>query len=171
MGQFANALFSVLLGWVEGVASGLWALLTNADISAWSRWVMDNWLPLTLLLCVAGAVVDFLVYLIRWQPYRVWGGLLRRLMGQKAQEEETENQEQDERFQRTWVYADGTTLVEDIRKTTPETTRQLGTERLEMPIRPVKRAPVSTAQEKAYYQPVYPPQWQQATKDNSGGNE
>ena len=65
MGQFANTLFSALLGWVQSATAEVWNLVTNADVSLWLRWLLDNWLPLTLMLCVGGVVVDFIVYLIR----------------------------------------------------------------------------------------------------------
>ena len=76
MGQFANALFRGLLGWVQAVVSGLWRLITSSDTSAWLRWMLDNWLPLLLLLCAAGLVLDLLVYFLRWQPYRIWRNIL-----------------------------------------------------------------------------------------------
>ena len=48
MGQFANMLFSGLLGWVQSAAAEVWSLVTNADVSLWLRWLLDNWLPLTV---------------------------------------------------------------------------------------------------------------------------
>lgn len=171
MGQFANMLFSGLLGWVQTVVSGLWRLGTNADVSSWFRWVLDNWLPLTLILCAAGLIIDFLIYLIRWQPYRVWGGFLRRMTGRSQPEAGEENSEEESRYQRKWAYADGTTIVEDVRQLNKKTGRQEESEQLEQPVHPVRRAVRPAAPEKSYYQPVYPPQWQKSTKENSGGNE
>ena len=104
MGQFANTLFSLLLGWVQTAASWLWSLITNVDVSAWLRWLLDNWLPLVLLLCGAGLVIDFVIYLFRWQPYRVWAGALHRLTHRHgAPGEESDDPSQ---AQRTWIYAD-----------------------------------------------------------------
>lgn len=171
MGQFANMIFSGLLGWVEAVAAGVWGMITNADVSAWFRWVLDNWLALTLILCAAGLVIDFAVYLIRWQPYRVWGGFLRRKRRAASSGTEEESPEEDARFQRRWAYADGTTTVEDIRQQGKNTSRREAGEPLELPIRPVRRTVRPAASEQAYYQPVYPPQWQQSNKENVGGNQ
>lgn len=170
MGQFANTLFTGLLGWAQVVVSDLWRLITGSNVSAWLRWLLDNWLPLTLLLCVAGLVIDLLVYIIRWQPYRVWGGMLRRLWGRGTAEPDVQDMEDDAQFQRHWVYADGTTSVEDLRKSAKEAPPV--EEHLELPIRPVRRSTMYGSGEKAYYQPVYPPKWQQ-TKDeeHSGGRE
>lgn len=170
MGQFANTIFSGLLGWVQAVVSGLWQLITNRDVSAWLRWLLDNWLPLTLLLCAAGLVTDLLVYVIRWQPYRVWGGFLRLIVGSRTGDPAEEKLEDEAQFQRKWAYADGTTSVEDLRKSAQE--EAAAEEHLELPIRPVRRTAMHGSAEQSYYQPVYPRQWQQTTKENhSGGNE
>lgn len=156
MGQFAGMLFRLLLGWVQTAVSWLWNLITNADVSAWLRWLMDNWLILLVLLCIGGILIDFMVYLLRWQPYRVWRHFLRRLSGKEADGEE-QMQEQAIPVRR-WVYADGSTQVEEL----PEGgfTSNLPEERLNAPIRPTRRMARRVSQEQAYHQPVYPPQWQ-----------
>lgn len=157
MGQFANTLFRALLGWVQSAAAELWGLVTNADISLWLRWLLDNWLPLTLMLCLGGVVVDFIVYLIRWQPYRVWGRVLHRVMG-KA-EEDAIPQEQAATSRR-WLHADGSVTEEDIR----EPLQPEPEETLEAPIRPTRRVVRRTTPEQAYHQPYYPPQWQRTNE-------
>ena len=167
MGLFANTLFSVLLGWVQTAASWLWNLVTNADVHAWLRWVLDNWLVLVILLCLGGIAVDFIVYLFRWQPYRVWANSLQRRKERK--EPVPQEEEHQPILQRKWLYADGTTQVEDIPM--PQQVQvQQPSERLTAPIRPVRRVVRQESAERAYHQPVYPPQWQQ-TQDEQGGNE
>ena len=155
MGAFANTLFRGLLGWVQTAAAGLWGLVTDTDMGAWMRWLLDNWLPLIILLCAGGIVVDFIVYLIRWQPYRVWGSFLRRLT-EKDTPSDAEAKPRPA-LQRRWIYADGSTSVEDVFQPLQE---PIPSERLEAPIRPVRRVIRRSASEKAYIQPVYPPQWQ-----------
>lgn len=162
MGQFAGTLFSMLLGWVQTAAAWVWGLITNADTSAWLRWLVDNWLPLTLALCVGGVVVDFVVYLIRWQPYRMWGRFLRR----KEQPEAEPLPVSTPVYQRKWIYADGSTEVEDVRVPQPESSAE--EEQLAAPIRPVRRMARRASPEQAYNQPVYPPQWH---RDQQGENE
>lgn len=169
MGQFANTLFRVLLGWVQTAVSWLWNLTTNADVSSWFRWVLHNWLPLTLILCGAGLLVDFLVYLLRWQPYRVWRRFLRRMNGKDDEPQCGEDAQQQ--FQRQWVYADGTTSIVDLRNTAQQEYPGIGSDHLELPIRPVRRVARHLPREQAYYQPVYPPQWQNKTMDDQGENE
>lgn len=154
MGQFANTLFSALLGWVQTAASWLWSLITNSDMNAWIRWLLDHWLSLLMLLCIGGLVLDFIVYLIRWQPYRVWVSFLRR---RREQEETPPAEEQQAVYQRKWVYADGSIAVEDVLAAVPEPPAQ--EEPLTAPIRPTRRVARRATLEQSYNQPVYPPQW------------
>ncbi len=153
MGQFAGTMFRMLLGWVQSAASSLWSLVTNTDVSAWLRYLLDNWLSLVLSICVAGLVIDFIVYLLRWQPYRVWGSFLRRL----TEKEEKPAEPAAPLFQRKWVYADGSTQVEDVHE--PQEVREESAP-LEQPIRPVRRMARRSTPEQSYHQPVYPPHWQ-----------
>ena len=171
MGQFANTVFSGLLGWVQTAASWLWSLATNTDVSAWLAWLLDNWLPLVILLCLAGVLVDFVVYLIRWQPYRVWGRFLRRLKGQNEPAEDSADALPQPVFQRRWVYADGSTAVEDVRDHQHEVPQQPDSDGLEAPIRPVRRMARRATLEQSYNQPVYPPQWQHNIREQQGENE
>ena len=111
--------------------------------------------------------MDFLVYLLRWQPYRVWRSFLQRLKG-KAEEAPEATPDQPVSVRR-WVYADGSTQVEEI----PEGGFQsnLPEEYLNAPIRPTRRMARRASQEKAYNQPVYPLQWQHNTQLEQGENE
>ena len=163
MGAFANTVFSALLGWVQTAAAWLWGLVTNADVSAWLRWLLDNWLPLLLILCAGGVVIDFIVYLIRWQPYRVWGRFLRRMTGKE--ESPAEKVEKQPVLQRRWLYADGSTAVEEVHEPLQDTAPQ---DALDAPIRPVRRVVRRSTPEQAYNQPVYPPQWRH---DQQGENK
>lgn len=162
MGQFANTLFSMLLGWVQTAAAELWGLITQADTSAWLKWLVENWLPLTLALCIGGVIVDFIVYLIRWQPYRMWGRAKRQ---PKLPAEESVPAVSPV-YQRKWIYADGSTEVEDVY--VPQAEERQEPENLSAPIRPMRRMARRTTPEQAYNQPVYPPQWQH---NQQGENE
>ncbi len=167
MGQFAGTLFSLLLGWVQTAVSWLWNLATNADVHAWLRWLLDNWLALVVLLCIGGVLVDFLVYLIRWQPYRVWRSFLGKLTGKEK--EDLEESGDQPLLQRKWVFADGSTEVEEIQRDGMHAVQT--EERLNAPIRPVRRVMRHETPGQAYNQPVYPPQWQRTNQDIQGDNE
>lgn len=165
MGQFANTLFSLLMGWVQTAASWLWGLMTHGDVNMWLRWLLDHWLLLAVLLCIGGAVLDFIVYLIRWQPYRVWRSSLHRLTAKDDSEPKEANQPIQ---QRKWIYADGSTTVEQVPP--PIQDAPADEERLETPIRPVRRLGRRSTLEQAYNRPVYPPQWRH-TAQKQGENE
>lgn len=165
MGQFANTLFSILLGWVQTAVSWLWRLATSADVNAWMHWLLDNWLMLVLLLCIGGTLADFLVYLIRWQPYRVWRRFLQRLTG-KAQDAPAQAEELPF-VQRKWVFADGSTEVEEL----PRMQRDEPEDQLSAPIRPTRRAVRRELERQSYNQPVYPPQWHTVNQEKQGENE
>ena len=108
MGNFANTLFSSLLGWLRGAAAWVWSFLGDQDSGGFIVWVADNWLALILLLCAACMLIDVIVYMVRWQPYKVWASFFRRLTGRDEDEEEKG------RIRRRWIHADGTTSIEVI---------------------------------------------------------
>ncbi|MBQ3484611.1 MAG: hypothetical protein IJA77_03795 [Clostridia bacterium] len=181
MGSFANTLFSALLGWVHGVVAWLWKLVTSDGAGAFVKWISSNWLLLVILLCAAGIIVDLVVYLIRWQPYRVWASFGSRFSA--PEEIETED---EAHTPRKWIYADGSTAMEEA----PPQPQQpvLTDDHLQAPVRPVKRVtparrrrisedsdeyilPEIGGSGQAYHQPYYPPQWQSGTvQKDEGGN-
>lgn len=163
MGQFASTLFQLLLGWVQRAISALWAMIVSPTEGGGLAWLLEHWLVLLVLLCAVGTLIDFAVYLLRWQPYRVWRAFLH---GGHTRHADHPAEEDDPRYQRRWVYADGTTTLEDLRLPPVEQDEQL-----ELPIRPVHRVPRQSSAEHAYYQPVFPKQRMHAATDSEGENE
>jgi hypothetical protein len=186
MGNFADTLFGVLLGWAKGAVAWLWGAVTNEGGSGLVSWVLDHWLLLLILLCLGGMAIDLVVYIIRWQPYRVWQSYRERRDG--AERLENDDQAQEEKTARQWIYADGRTVTEESAPLyAPKTELE---ETLDAPVRPVKRVMparrrrVSSNSEElilpnlgevgdGYHQPYYPPQWvhDQAQKDDGGDAE
>lgn len=78
MGSFADTILSGLFSWLQALINWAWALIDQGG-SAFGAWLLRNWLPLTLLLIIAGLVADWIIWMIRWRPYHVWGTRLRRL--------------------------------------------------------------------------------------------
>ena len=88
MGSFANTLFLGMLGWIRSVASFLWDFFTHpSSVSSFANWMIRHWLLIVIVLCFVGLVADWIVYLIRWRPYRVWGSFFRRVRSGKTGEE------------------------------------------------------------------------------------
>ncbi len=187
MGNFANTLFSALLGWVQSAASWLWQIIGADGADGLMGWVLDNWLPLALLLCGIGLAVDLVVYLIRWQPYRVW-----RIFRKKEEPEPEEELPAPEAAPMQWVYANGETAPEPVPPpAAPVVPMQLPEipatpVRQETPARGVQRViparrrrtadgsveyilpPTADAQQ-GYHSPYYPPQWQHSEHQSTDG--
>ena len=125
MGSFASGMFSAMLGWIRGAIAYLWNAAATPEGGGLLKWMADNWLPLTLILCGAGMVIDLVVYLLRWQPYKVWASFFRRLGHRAEREEAPQPQPRPARQRRTvhrqWLYADGTARTEAVvREVHPE---------------------------------------------------
>ena len=72
MGSFANTLFKILLGWLQGAASAVWAAFTTENGVSLLTWIGRNWLLIAGALCIIGLTADLCVYILRWKPYKVW---------------------------------------------------------------------------------------------------
>ena len=79
MGIFADSLFTALMSWVRALVSSIWALFTS-DHTTLLGFLGKNWLMIVIAIVAAGLVIDWLVWLIRWQPYHIWALRLRRLL-------------------------------------------------------------------------------------------
>ena len=71
MNAFADWLFNIILGWTRGLANAGWNLVANHS-SGLSELFGRIWLPLLLILLVAGTLFDYIVWFIRWRPQRTW---------------------------------------------------------------------------------------------------
>ena len=72
MGSFANSLFTLMLGWIQTLASAIWQAASTAHLSPFWQWIQEHWKLLAVVVCCLGVVADFLIYLFRWKPYKVW---------------------------------------------------------------------------------------------------
>lgn len=79
MGGFANSALNFLLGWMRGAAQWLWQLINSPESGSALDWLGQHWLSVTIVLCIAGIIIDLLVYLARWRPDLVWRSFFRRV--------------------------------------------------------------------------------------------
>lgn len=182
MGSFANTLFSVLLGWVQSAVSWLWHLVSSDGAGGLMSWVLENWLLLVILLCGAGVLIDLAVYLLRWQPYRVWRSFWQRVRGMEDEDEQPVMAPQEEQVQ--WVYATGLRVSEEIPVVQDQPSER--DMQLQSPVKPVQRViparrrraadgaveyvlPGSENARQAYHQPYYPPQWHTDEQQRTDG--
>ena len=78
MGSFANTLFTILLGWLQGAVSAVWSAFTSEKGNGFLTWIGDHWILLAGILCIIGLAADLGVYLVRWKPLKVWKSFLFR---------------------------------------------------------------------------------------------
>jgi len=87
MGTLADSLFTVLMSWVRGLVNGIWALFTS-DHTTMLEFFGRNWLIIAAVIIGAGLVIDWIIWLLRWQPYHLWAQRARRLLRMQEPEEE-----------------------------------------------------------------------------------
>lgn len=70
---YTNAVVNIMLGWLKALANWVLKLFNLAGSGGNPLlWLSENWLKLLIVLLVAGVVLDWLVWMIRWRPYWVW---------------------------------------------------------------------------------------------------
>jgi len=79
MGIAADSLFSVMMSWVRALVSAFWALFSGDRTTALG-FLGKNWMVIAAVIIVVGLVIDWLIWLIRWQPYHLWARRLRALL-------------------------------------------------------------------------------------------
>ena len=89
MGTFADSLFTVLMSWVRALVNGLWALF-SADHTTLLGFLGKNWLVIAVVIVAAGLVIDWIIWLLRWQPYHLWAQRARRLLRMEEPEAQEE---------------------------------------------------------------------------------
>lgn len=100
MNAFANWLFSVLLGWTGTLANSVWNAVVNAA-GGISDFFTHFWLPIVLIMILAGTVLDYAVWFARWRPYLVWRSWLRRQRRNKYEHRAAHSLEHTEMDDRT----------------------------------------------------------------------
>ena len=79
MGILTESMFSALMSWVRALVSAIWALFSSERMTA-LEFLAKNWIGVAVVIIAAGLVMDWLVWLIRWQPYHIWAQRVRRLL-------------------------------------------------------------------------------------------
>ena len=89
MGTLTDSLFTVLMSWVRGLVNALWALFSS-DHTTTLEFLGKHWLLIAAVLIAAGLVIDWIIWLLRWQPYHLWAQRARRLLHIEEPEDEEE---------------------------------------------------------------------------------
>ncbi len=72
MSGFSDTLFSLLLGWTQQLIKSIWNVLNNESGSLLLHFVIQNWFAIVCIVCIAGVVMDGMIYFFRWRPDWVW---------------------------------------------------------------------------------------------------
>ena len=94
MGSFFNTVFSILLGWLQGIVSMIWNAFTLREGESFLEYIGKNWIIIALILCTVGLMLDFAVYYFRWEPYKVWRTTWRKIR-KKRKDRNTEEANRD----------------------------------------------------------------------------
>ena len=126
MGSFANNVFSILLGWLQGLISMIWSAMTAKDGNSFLQVLGNNWIKIAVILCAAGLIADFAVYFFRWAPYKVWRTFWRHLKGERKETESVGN---------PGTAAEPVSAFSENREEAPEYVRRWRTPEPEEPLR------------------------------------
>ena len=75
------------MGWVRALVNAIWALFTT-DHTTLLEFLGKNWVLIVVVILAAGLAIDWLVWLIRWQPYHLWARRARRFLRMPEPEQE-----------------------------------------------------------------------------------
>ena len=70
--EFTQKLVELLLSWMRLVTSWVWNFFQADMGGGFLTWFADNWVHIAIVLIVAGLIVDWLIWMIRWRPYWLW---------------------------------------------------------------------------------------------------
>ncbi len=76
IGEF---IYTLLLGWMRTVFDWIWLMVSGRGGSSGWTWFLSNWKVWLIILLIGGLVVDWLMWVVRWRPYRLlWGRFRKR---------------------------------------------------------------------------------------------
>jgi hypothetical protein len=69
--------YTVLLGWMRAVVDWVWAMVSGTGASGIWQWFLSQWRIWLVILIIGGLVMDWLMWVVRWRPYRLLFGRRR----------------------------------------------------------------------------------------------
>ncbi len=96
MGTFADSLFTVLMSWVRALVNAFWALFSSEHTTL-LEYLGKNWLMIAVVIIAAGLMIDWIIWLLRWQPYHLWAQRARKVLHIEAPQEENDPEETPQR--------------------------------------------------------------------------
>ena len=70
--SFIQNLIEALLSWIRLMSNWVWDFLQADMGGGFLGWFKGHWRSLALTLIIAGVIIDWLIWMIRWRPYWLW---------------------------------------------------------------------------------------------------
>ncbi|MBR4459771.1 MAG: hypothetical protein IKS31_12500 [Clostridia bacterium] len=154
MNGFLRGVMNTLLGWLSLLTSSLWGVLTGRENLL--SFLGKNWKGLVLALCLIGTAIDLVVYFFRWKPWRVWRSFWLRMHDTSLRRGGTGAAEDAPAPEEDWPA--GLTPARVYGADRDGTDPGMPADR---PARRHRRSSRSRPEADTYYEPYYPPQWQE----------
>ena len=62
-----------MLSWMRWVTGWFWGIVNSEGTGGgFLRWFSDHWVGLAVFLIIAGVILDWLIWMIRWRPHWLW---------------------------------------------------------------------------------------------------
>lgn len=79
MGGYTERFMKLLLGWMKTLFDSLWGIVGSEDSGLFFQWLSKSWWLVALVIIGGGLAADWVIWMIRWQPYHIWATRLRRI--------------------------------------------------------------------------------------------
>lgn len=70
MSGIGELAYMLLLGWMRALVDWFWLMVSGGSSGGW-QWFLSNWKIWLVILLGGGLVIDWLMWMVRWRPYRV----------------------------------------------------------------------------------------------------
>lgn len=78
MSGIGDIVYRLLLGWMRAIVDWVWSLIAGTgSVGVW-QWFLSNWKVWLIILLVGGLALDWIIWMVRWRPYRLLLGRFRR---------------------------------------------------------------------------------------------
>ncbi|MDR2657004.1 MAG: hypothetical protein LBB86_04170 [Oscillospiraceae bacterium] len=75
--ELISLFFAAMMGWAHSLSNWVWSMISGSGKRGGS-WLTSNWIQLLVVLIIIGVALDWLMWMLRWQPYKLWFKSLRQ---------------------------------------------------------------------------------------------
>ena len=77
MSGIGEVAYMILLGWMRGLIDWFWRVVSGGSGDG-LQWFLSKWKLWLVILLAGGLIIDWMMWLIRWRPYRVFLSRFRK---------------------------------------------------------------------------------------------